>query len=606
MIKSIAPTPSLVPVTSAPARHPLGSRARVLLTSVFGPYAQDDEYGSRVMNPMELYHNQVTRVQGAFSLRMFHRSWGLMLIQANIAAPCTLLDFPTLDRFIEEIRDGQYDVVGISSIIPNVFKVKKMCELIRQYQPNAKIVVGGHIANMPDLAQRIDADHIVKGEGVRWFRTYLGEDASQPIRHPRCTSGYGTRNMGSRAPEQPGDVAAAVLPSVGCPLGCNFCSTSAMFGGKGRAVHFYKTGDELFDIMSQLESSLKVQSFFMMDENFLLERKRALRLLELMQQHDKSWALYVFTSANVLRTYSIEQLVALGISWVWMGLEGKDSQYSKLHGIDAPGLVRRLQSHGIRVLGSTIIGLENHTPENMDEAIDYATAYDTDFHQFMLYTPIPGTPLHAELAAQGQMKDEDEFHPADIHGQLIFNYRHPHIPAGMEGEMIKRAFERDFEVNGPSVVRIVRTTLAGWLRYKDHPDARIRRRFAWEVREFGDVFSAVVGASRLYYRRNPALRAKMDAILRILHREFGLKSRFYSTVGGAYLRWRVYREERRLARGWTYEPPTFYEQNEAAHRLAEPGAAPATLCQPITCRVAPPASAVELAPHRAPHSVAVG
>ena len=67
--------------------HPLGSNAKVLLSSVFGPYAQDDEYGSRAMNPMELYHNQVTRTQGPFSLRMFHRSWGLMLIQANIARP---------------------------------------------------------------------------------------------------------------------------------------------------------------------------------------------------------------------------------------------------------------------------------------------------------------------------------------------------------------------------------------------------------------------------------------------------------------------------------------------------------------------------------------
>ncbi len=50
-------------------RHPLGSRARVLLTSVFGPYSQDDDYGSRTLNPMELYHNQVTRVQDPFSLR---------------------------------------------------------------------------------------------------------------------------------------------------------------------------------------------------------------------------------------------------------------------------------------------------------------------------------------------------------------------------------------------------------------------------------------------------------------------------------------------------------------------------------------------------------
>jgi len=44
--------------------YPKGSRARILLSSVFGPFAQNDEFGSRSMNPMELYHNQVTRAQG--------------------------------------------------------------------------------------------------------------------------------------------------------------------------------------------------------------------------------------------------------------------------------------------------------------------------------------------------------------------------------------------------------------------------------------------------------------------------------------------------------------------------------------------------------------
>ena len=116
---------------TAVTRHSKGSRARVLLTSVFGPYARDDEHGSRAINPMELYHNQVTRVQGPFSLRMFHRSWGLMLIQANLEAPTTLLDFPTLERFEEEIQTVPYDVVGISGILPNVGKVKLMCEIGR-------------------------------------------------------------------------------------------------------------------------------------------------------------------------------------------------------------------------------------------------------------------------------------------------------------------------------------------------------------------------------------------------------------------------------------------------------------------------------------------
>ena len=563
--------------------HPLGSRAKVLLSGVFGPYAQDDEYGSRVLNPMELYHNQVTRTQGPFSLRMFHRSWGLMLIQANIQAPCTLLDFPTLDRFTEELRNNHYDVVGISSITPNVLKVKKMCELIRQYQPEATIVVGGHVANMPDLGQRIDADAIVKGEGVRWFRRFLGEDEDQPIRHPVVPSGIGTRNVGVDCSENPGDVAAALIPSVGCPMGCNFCSTSAMFGGKGKFVNFYETGDELFDVMCRLEEELQVRSFFVMDENFLLHRRRALRLLELMEQHDKAWALYVFSSANVLRSYSIEQLVRLGISWVWMGLEGKDSQYVKLHNTDAFALVRQLQSHGIRVLGSTIIGLENHAPENIDEAIDYAVRYDTDFHQFMLYTPIPGTPLHAELTAQGRMKDPADYEHGDIHGQLVFNYQHSHIKDGREAEFMIRAFDRDFEVNGPSVARIVRTTLAGWRRYKDHPDQRIRRRYRWEARELATTFSAVVAAAKLYYRKNPTMHAKMKAILSDLFSQFGWKSRLAAAFGGRYVLWTIRREEKRLAAGWTYEPPTFYESNTAGQPSA------AKPCRYVSVRTIPAA-----------------
>src|SRR3974377_1362596 len=126
-------------------KKPKGPRARVLLSSVFGPYAQDDEFGSRKINPMELYHNQVTREQGPFSLRMFHRSWGILMIQQNISAPTTVLDFPTRENFEAELMAHDYDVVGISSIIVNIGKVREMCRIVRKLAPNAQIVSSGHV-----------------------------------------------------------------------------------------------------------------------------------------------------------------------------------------------------------------------------------------------------------------------------------------------------------------------------------------------------------------------------------------------------------------------------------------------------------------------------
>jgi radical SAM superfamily enzyme YgiQ (UPF0313 family) len=559
----------------SPPRHPLGSRARVLLTSVFGPYAGDDAHGSRAINPMELYHNQVTRVQGAFSLRMFHRSWGLMLIQANLEAPCTLLDFPSLERFEDELRRVSYDVVGIGSILPNVGKVKTMCDLVRRHRPASTVVVGGHVANKPGLRETVGADHVVRGEGVRWFRGFLGEPVEREIRHPLILSAFDCRTMGLRFGSGKGETAATVIPSVGCPMGCNFCSTSAMFGGKGRFVDFYHDGDALFRVMTGLEKALGVRSFFVMDENFLLHRKRALRLLELMRAHGRAWSLYVFSSANTLRLYSDEELLGLGVSWVWIGLEGKRSAYKKLEGADTRSLVRRLQGLGIRVLGSSIVGLPEHTPENIDEAIEHAVAHDTEFHQFMLYTPIPGTPLHAEHRAAGTLLGEDECPEADAHGQLRFNFRHPHIRSGEETEYLLRAFRRDFEVNGPSIVRIARTMLQGWLAHKDHPDPRVRERFAWESRDLPTLYAGALWAAER--RSSPLIGARIRATREGLIRAFGLRARLAGPLLGTVLCATLRREERRLARGATYEPRTFYEANPAA--WPEAAARGATLCR---------------------------
>ena len=542
--------------------HPKGSSARILLTSVFGPYACDDEFGSRSINPMELYHNQVTRMQGAFSLRMFHRSWGIMLIQQNISAPSTVLDFPTKEALEKELRTHDYDIVGISSIIVNVGKVREMCQMVRRISPRSTIVIGGHVTAIPGIESMVDADHFVRGDGISWMRRFLGEPEDAPVRHPDIISGFGHRVLGMPVRKPKGTTAATVIPSVGCPMGCNFCTTSSFFGGKGNYLNFYDTGEELFEVMNGIESRLRVQSFFLMDENFLLHRKRATELLALMQRHNKSWDLYVFSSANAISKYSMEELVALGVSWVWMGLESPRSGYLKLHGSDTLALTSELRHHGIKVLGSTIIGMEHHTPENIGGEIEHAVAHDTDFHQFMLYTPVPGTPLYHQMAAEGRLLDVDL---ADIHGQYKFNFQHAAISRDDSKKFLDWAFQRDFERNGPSLYRICRTALEGWQRYRDHPDARIRARFEREAHTLKTAYSALLMAmDRRLRGTNEAVSERIHQLRRDLRREFGAVASISEWLFGPLFLWAAGREEKRLARGKTYEPATFIERRNWA------------------------------------------
>ncbi len=320
-----------------------------------------------------------------------------------------------------------------------------------------------------------------------------------------------------------------------------------------------EAGDELFDVMCQIESELKVNSFFVMDENFLLHRTRAMRLLERMKEAGKSWELSVFASANAIRKYTMLELVELGISWVWMGLESPQSSYSKLQGENIGQLTRELREHGIRVQGSTIIGLEHHTPDNIVEEIESAVSYRADFHQFMLYTPVPGTLLYQEMADQDRLLTDADF--ADMHGQYKFNFRQRAISREGSKRFLDWAFWRDFESNGPSLYRMCQTMLQGWQRYKHYPDPRVRERFRREVKKLSSIYKAALWVMEREFKKvNQGVSERIHKLRREVETEFPVVARFAAAALGPILLWFTRREENRLASGRTYEPPTFIER----------------------------------------------
>lgn len=446
----------------------------MLLSGVFGPFGVDDAFGRRD-NVMELFHNQVTKAQGIASFRYHHRSFGLYFLAENVDVEVTVLDFPSRRRFEREVTRGRYDVIGISFIAPNFTKAREMARVVRRRSPGSLIVLGGHGAAVEGIEREIDCDHVVKGEGVRWLRTLLGQDPDAPIRHPTLPSTERQRIFGIPVP---GPTSGILVPGVGCVNACKFCSTSHFFGKT--YTPYLATGADVFQTARRIAEERGTSDFFVMDENFLKDRARALELLALQEQHGHFFNFQVFSSAEAITALSIEQIVRLGIEFVWVGVESSNEEgnFEKNAGIEPSPLIRQLRDHGVHVLASGILCQEHHTPQNMQHEIDFLVGLESDFVQFMLLTPLPTTRLYREYAARGILRSELPLE--DWHGQRYLSYRHPHFADHEPGEWIDRAFAADYRANSSSMYRVVETAWRGYrtLMAAGQDDACWRARIA--------------------------------------------------------------------------------------------------------------------------------
>lgn len=455
-----------------------GKPRRVLLSGVFGPFGVDDAWG-RKENVMELFHNQVTKAQGAASFRFHHRSFGLYFLAENVDADVTVLDFPSRDRFVRELKKG-WDLVGISFIAPNLVKAREMARLVRLHAPSARIVLGGHGAAVEGIEEIVECDEVVRGEGIRGLRKLLGQDVSAPVVHPVLPSAERESILGIPIPGRPSNL---LVPGVGCVNACRFCSTSHFFGKAYRP--YLGTGRELFETARRIADRTGSDEFFVMDENFLKDTARARELLAEMERHRRWFGFQLFSSAEAIRAFGVDNMVRLGVSFVWIGVESatREGNYAKNDGVDARLLVRELRDRGITVLASGILCAEHHTPENIQEDVDFLVGLEADMVQFMLLTPLPVTALWRDMNKKGLVREDLPWE--EWHGQKELAWKHPAFPGDAPARWLEKAFRADHEANSSTMYRVIETAFRGWKRlaalpYRDacleHRMERLARR----------------------------------------------------------------------------------------------------------------------------------
>ena len=81
------------------------------------------------------------------------------------------------------------------------------------------------------------------------------------------------------------------------------------------------------------------------------------------------------------------------------------------------------------------------------------------------------------------------------------------------------------------------------------------------------TYAGAVWAMRKWYRNDARIAEKADKLLKDIYATFGWKTKLIAPLIGRYTLRSLKKEEERLAHGWTYEPCSFYEKNEAAKAL---------------------------------------
>ena len=486
---------------------------RLLLTSVCRPLGP--KFGDGISVGYELLHGQVTRSQGLFSPRIFQNHFSLEYIAHNLDIPTVVLQYPSVRELIRELKRG-YAYVGVSFILPLFHRMKRVVSLIRRYAPKSKIILGGYGTILDDELLQPYGDYICREEGVGFIRKLLGEpEKPMPYDHPLIMNRLKVYSL----PLSPHGM---IFAGLGCPNGCDFCLTSHFF--QRRHIRLLPTGKDILDVILAYQSR-GVKKCTVIDEDFLLNKRRAMEFLQAVREAGVAPNLFVFASVKALSQYRIEELLEMGIDGVWIGYEGRRAGFAKHTGRNIDDLINELQRHGINVLTSMIIGFDYQTPEVIQEELDELIRLKPALAQFLIYTAIPGTPLYERITAEKRFHLKFSESREALFLRLTGFYglvKHPNMPSEELERLQESCFHQDFVRLGPSIVRVMENALLGHRKLKNATQTFLLRR-AEQYRQ-----NLLEGRPGLLPARllgpSPAARRLARDLYREIRREFGKPS----------------------------------------------------------------------------------
>jgi radical SAM superfamily enzyme YgiQ (UPF0313 family) len=320
--------------------------------------------------------------------------------------------------FDENIEEIDYswgaDLAGIS--VRTMFAPRAYAISQKYRDLGVKTVLGGiHPSMCPDEALS-HCDSVVIGEAEDVWAKLL-EDAQGGHLKERYASGAFSDLSRSPAIYRKNLSRNMYFQDIlqttkGCPFHCEFCSVYAFDGQKNRHKSVDQVIQEILDIKSTGSKYKSKKAIFIADDNIITNRKFARELFTAMKPHDINWMCQ--SSIDISKE---DELLALmrdsGCGAIFIGFESVSVDNLKaMHKdvnqrFDYEEAIRKIQSYGMLVHSSFIVGYDYDSEKTFDELIAFIDKTNLLMPLINVLTPFPGTELFSRLEKEGRILHKD-------------------------------------------------------------------------------------------------------------------------------------------------------------------------------------------------------
>jgi radical SAM superfamily enzyme YgiQ (UPF0313 family) len=318
---------------------------------------------------------------------------------------------------IADSREGgdpplDFDLVALSTYSAQIFEAYEVADYYGHH--GIPVVMGGpHVTACPEEA-KAHCSAVVVGEGeLHWAR--LVADFDRGELQPFYRNGEGGGFDLASAPIPRFDLLdpekynrLTVQTTRGCPHRCEFCASSVLLTSGFKV----KPPERILAEIGALKEIWDRPFVELADDNSFVNKPSSRELMRRLADENVRW--FAETDLSIARDEELLRLMRdAGCRQVLIGLESPRAE--SLDGVELRAnwkmkqvehhqeAVDRIQSHGIRVIGCYVLGLDGDTPDIFGQVYDHARELRLSDVQITFLTAFPGTPLYRRLKEEGRL-----------------------------------------------------------------------------------------------------------------------------------------------------------------------------------------------------------